>query len=482
MLVLILVAGALWVVALMISPSLVQLLAIFGLLLTQGVLQQIGIPTLATRTAAELAILALFLKVPLSAIARGERFRLLGIVPVVGLVGVLIVSYKYNGPGLLPAILFSRHLLVFYLLLIATLNLKLDASEHRTVQRFLVFMVALQLPAALVKFARIGIEEGGGIGTMSVQNGSLSTIMPLAVVAFLLAGYCWTGQARYLMGIPLCLLFGILGEKRAVAFFFPIVLVFVALIWMSDTRGRQRLLPFAGTGRAIFLVAFIAVLSLGGLFTAARALDSLNIPKGVSGLRDTMGHLITVGLAYETAVVAAGTMYDDRTEGYDIEVTTGRISSTIHSFEQLRAEGTAQLLLGWGPGTLIESRLTSTSLDESYLRLGIRAGYTGLVWVVNQVGVLGVLAFLSLYATITHATWRRYVAAQSVRDKVFGLGLLGVAFVVVFDFFAYSSAAIATGTLLPVWFFLAASYLADRHHPAVLKIHPAGPMSVPTPT
>ncbi|MEE2900026.1 MAG: hypothetical protein VX815_16315 [Gemmatimonadota bacterium] len=455
-----------------------QLVAIFGLLLSQGVLEMVGIPTLATRTAAELAILALFLKAPLSSVERGERLRLIGVVPVAGLVGVIIVSYLFNRPDPLTAVLFSRHLLVFYLLLIATLNLKLDANGHRKVQGFLVFMIALQLPAALVKFALVGVREGGGIGTMSLQAGSLSTIMPLAVVAFLLAGYCWTGRARYLIGIPLCLLFGILGEKRAVAFFFPVVLIFVAVTWMSDTRARRRLLPVTGTPRATFLVAFIAVLSLGGLFTAARTLDSLSIPTGVSGLRDTMGHLITVGLAYETAVVAAGAMYDDRTEGFDIEVTTGRISSTIRSFGQLRAEGTAQLLLGRGPGTLMESRLTSTSLRESYMRLGIRAGSTGIVWVVNQVGVLGVLAFLSLYATITHATWRRYVAAQSVRDKVFGLGLLGVAFVVVLDFFVYSSVAIVTGTLLPVWFFLTASYLVDGNNRTLVEPEPTGPMPV----
>ena len=461
MLVLALAAGAIWVVGLVISSSTTQLVIVFGLLMTQGVFEMAGVPTIATRTAAELGVIALFLKGPLSAAVRGERLRVIGAMPVVCLLGVIAASYLFNPSEPLGTVLFTRHLLIFYVLLIGTLNLELGPRGHRTVQRFLVFMVALQMPAALIKFARFGIREGGGIGTMSLRAGSLSTIMPLTVVAFLLAGYCWTGRGRYLMGIPLCLLFGILGEKRAIAFFFPVVLIFVTMAWLSDKRGRTALLPFGGAERASILVGFIAVLSVGGLFTASRTLASLNIPRSVSGITESVGHLVSVGLEYETMVVAAGAMFADSREGYSIEVTTGRISSSIRSFTQLRSAGTRELLFGWGPGTLIESRLMSGTLDESYLRLGIRAGFTGLVWVINQIGVLGVLAFLGLYATVARATWRRYLASESSRDRTIGLGLTGMAFVIVLDFVVYSATSIVTGILLPVWFYLAATYLLD---------------------
>ena len=451
----------LWLVLIAFSSSLISWLLVFIVLLNQGPLQWLELPTLLTRGVPEALVLALLLKVAFQRILTDRPIRLVGVWPVTGLLICMGLSALITSSGSVAALLFVRHTLVFYGLFLAALNMDLNPRSYRVITSFLILMALVQLPIGLAKFALLGIQEGGFIGTLPMNAGSLSTIMPLFVIAFLLSGYCWLGKPYLLALVPWFLAFGIVGEKRAIAFFFPMVLLFVYLIWLYDRSGRRALLYHAGAIRITALAGMIWVMSFAGLYVAGRSLITLNPEQKVGGSFDLV-YAVQEMYDYTTGANREIELYSDDANQSVVsgtEFSVGRVSSTIFTVQDLAAQGPMTLALGRGPGLLIESSLTQGSLFRSYLTLGIARGTTGFVWMVQQIGLLGVAFFLALHAVLGHHLWRIYKRALSPAGKAIGLALISALFVFLLDFMAYSSSWIATGTIQPVWYMLTARHI-----------------------
>ena len=447
-----------WLLAIAFSSSVVSWLLVFAVLLNQGPLQWLELPTLVSRGVPEALVLALLLKVLSVRRSSGRPVRLVGILPVTGFVICLALSAITTSSGSVAALLFVRHTMVFYLMFITALNMDLNPRSYRIVTSLLILIALVQLPVALLKFAQFGIMEGGWVGTLPMHAGQLSTVMPLFVIAFLLAGYCWLGKSYLLALVPCFLAFGILGEKRAVAFFFPLVLVVVYSLWVYDRAGRRALLNQAGAFRMTLLAWIIAAMSFGGLYVAGRSLYSLNPEQRMGGRFDLLWAVQEMW-DYTTGVNLAGEQYNDNINQSGGDLTTGRVSSTILTVTDLTISGPIVLALGRGPGLLIESALTEESLFESYMTVGIRGGKTGFVWMMQQVGLLGVVFFVALHAVLGYRLWKIYRRALSPGNKAIGLALISALFVFLLDFFAYSTMWITSGTVQPVWYFLTARHI-----------------------
>lgn len=420
-------------------------------------MQWMEFPTLVTRGIPEFLVLALVVKVAFQRVFTGRSLNLMGIWPVIGFSVTVGLSAVLTGSGGITALLFGRHTLIFYLLFLAALNTDFDQRSSKLLTRFLMFMALIQIPVALLKFSQFGLLEGGFIGTLPLHSGQLSTVMPLFVIAFLLSAYCWQGKPHFLLLVPWFVAFGIMGEKRAIAFFFPLILLVVFGLWIFDRKGRRALLYNAGALRMTLVAGIIGILSFSGLYVAGRSLSSLN-PEHMEGGSFDLQFAVQEMYDYTTGVNRVDEWYGDFANTTGEELTTGRASSTIFSFTDLAGGGATLFMLGRGPGLLIESALTGGTLLESYLAVGIRAGTTGLVWMLQQVGMVGVLFFLSLHALLGYRLWRIYSKAPSIASKAIGLGLVSALFVFLLDFSAYSAAWITTGTVQPVWYFLAARY------------------------
>ena len=422
-------------------------------------MQYMEFPGLISRGMPEALVLALVIKAILPRLATGKSVRLLGAVPVFGFIVCVGLSALTAGVAGVEALMFVRHSMVFYLLFLAALNMDMTARNFRVIGGFLCLMALMQLPIGLGKFLTFGFLEGGFIGTLPMNAGSLSTIMPLFVITFLVAGYCWLGKPYLLALVPLFLLFGILGEKRAVAFFFPIVLMGVFLTWLYDYSGRKRLLYRAGARRMASLVAILAMFSIAGLYLAITSLYSLNREQEIGGSFDLI-YAIQEMYDYSTGINLPGEQYTDRYNTGTEALTTGRISTTLFTFGDLYSGGAETFSFGRGPGLLIESSFTSGTLYEQYLTIGIRAGTTGFVWMVQQVGFLGVLFYLLLHYVIARELWKIYKRAPTRPSKAMGLALVCALVVFALDYFAYSGSWITTGTVQPVWYFLAGRHIS----------------------
>lgn len=422
-------------------------------------MQFLEFPGIISRGMPEALVLALVVKAILPRLGKGQGVRLLGGLPVLGFIICVGLSALTARAAGVEALLFIRHSMVFYLLFVAALNMDLTERNFRIIGAFLCLMALTQLPIGLGKFLTNGFMEGGFIGTLPRQAGSLSTIMPLFVITFLVAGYCWLGKSYYLALVPLFLLFGIFGEKRAVAFFFPIVLMVVYLTWLYDSRGRKRLLYRGGSRRVAGLAAILSLFSFAGLYLAITFLYSLNREQRIGGSFDVV-YAVQEMYDYSTGINLPGEQYSDRYNLGTEALTTGRISTTLFTFADLYSGGVETFVFGRGPGLLIESQFTSGTLYEQYLEVGIRAGTTGFVWMVQQVGFLGVLFYLLLHFAIGRQLWKIYERAPTRASKAMGLALVCALFVFLMDYFAYSGSWITTGTIQPVWYLLAGRHIA----------------------
>jgi glucan phosphoethanolaminetransferase (alkaline phosphatase superfamily) len=98
---------------------------------------------------------------------------------------VIIISGIMNNSELYASFRMYSRVLWPYLFFLAIYNINLSPSSIRKINKFIIFMVILQIPAAVYKYMTYGVREDGIIGTFSTQAGALSTIFPLFIIGYL---------------------------------------------------------------------------------------------------------------------------------------------------------------------------------------------------------------------------------------------------------------------------------------------------------
>lgn len=99
--------------------------------------------------------------------------------------------------------------------------------------------------------------------------------------------------------------------------------------------------------------------------------------------------------------------------------------------------------------------LNSQTTTMKGAEFGIEYGFTGLVWVIFQVGLLGVGLLVYFYFTMFRRAYKLYQNSTDQNYKAIGLGFLGFNMVFFLDFFTYSRSTLASGVLTPVYFYVA---------------------------
>jgi O-antigen ligase len=128
------------------------------------------------------------------------------------------------------------------------------------------------------------------------------------------------------------------------------------------------------------------------------------------------------------------------------------------SSRRLKEAGAINILLGFGPGSMI----TSPHLNREnavFERFGIRGAMPGLVICVLQTGVLGVCFLTYFLVSLLRKAYARYRQIDDTRFKMVALGFMGATFVFLVDFFIYSESSLNLGVLTPVYFYVASIVL-----------------------
>jgi hypothetical protein len=430
--------------------------------LTRGIIEMMGIPTIIPKSIMEFLILLLFVKAScLRHIAGRRRVRIIGLLSMACLLCICMLSFAMKEQPVLKFLFFMRNIFIYYLLFVALLKLNLSENGIKKLNKYLMFLFLIQIPIGIAKYMFYGICEGGPVGTIGLSSGNYSTTLPLFVIALLFSFYLFKKKKLYILLIFGFVVFGLIGSKRALAFYVPPLLFFLYRLYAVELEVPGKNVNRASLVIHVRTLVLIALISCLGIYIAGRTLISLNPDSKVWGRFDPhfIMDMTTDYLTMETE------------EGY----TFGRINSTFESLKVLKNAGPLTVLLGFGPGLLTESSLTGTDMvDITTLKFGIYRGQTGFVWLVLQIGILGTTFFLLLYFQLFKAVFLIYRQTSDPNWKPVILGFLGVTFVFVLDFLTYSPSTMFLGVLTPVYFYIAAICLKVKTFPVTSQRYPDG--------
>jgi len=382
----------------------------------------------------EIIIGLLFIKAISQKIINNQKIKLkyLGIFSL--FLSVCLISYLLNNMTLILSFLFLRLLGRYYLLYLAVINLDLDEKSMTTLNKILVFLFIIQVPAAVIKLSVYGQGEQA-IGTYGRSGGGLSTVLPLITLCFLIAFYFLYKPSKLYIFLAFCFIaFGIIGGKKAIMIFVPILLIFLG-IFMKD-RFKLVLRYFLIGGLIIFLTGYFSM----------KFIRRLNPDRILGG---------SINLSYLSEYYSRYTTYTS--EGKSV----GRLATTKNVFKILKDSGFENFVFGFGPGSFIETTFSElrTSLKETE-GLPIAYGVTGLSWLAIQVGYFGALVFLFLFYSILKNCINYYKKEKDLYWKSIGFGMVGFSFVMLLISFFYNE--IFMDDLVPLIYFMLAAFVETR--------------------
>ena len=360
---------------------------------------------------------------------------------VVVFVIISILSSVINNIDTILFIYFIIYTLLSYLYFIAVIN-DIEKEKYEVINKYLVFLILLQIPAVFFKYALIGISESGAIGTLCIKAGSVSTIFPMIISAILFSYYLKYRNIKYVVLIVFFLLFGLIGKKRAILIFIPITLLVV--LFIKQFKADKQL--YQNGGRSIIFTVIFGVMIF---YLTARLAPSLNPDNKVWG---------NFNLTYITNYITTYTS----SSGNDFQEMR-RIRGFTYFTNYILYSNWLKLLIGEGAGKLILSSFREQSGDMLSL-YGIRyGGRMGFIWLLLQVGFLGILVYLSLFIRMFRFVWNNY------KDEPLYLSFLALTVVFFIDTFTYSRVFIRYEFLSGLYFYIFAVIYLDLKQNEDLK-------------
>lgn len=432
-------------------PTSPALAAILVFSMTMGLFQYADLPLALPKAVTEGLMVLLLLKALAHASSTG-RLRMPGWWAIGGSALCGVISAIVSRIDVLAIALYVRNILGFYLLFVAVLNLPVQPGQARHLLWLAAALFAMQIPAGLIDFALKGIEEKY-VGTVHESAGQLGLLVPLFAASMLLSAYLHTRRVRYLVGIVLFILFGVLGEKRGTVFAVPAMLGLLAGLFYTNSKseGPRFRISLRQARRA--LSSGIVVLFLGGaaFYLGARMLPTLNPDNEVGGRFDA-AFALDYARRYNWRDFSSDFNNRDLT---NTGVQMGRFELVFRSAALMSEQPPFRALFGYGGGYVSSSYLVGADSEVFFRRLQLRGTFPGIAVIMLESGFVGAafyLAFLAYFAIRLLRTSRRGNGTQ----RILAFGALGMTMTFLFDTLAYSTVFSSTGVLTPTYFLLVA--------------------------
>lgn len=362
------------------------------------------------------------------------------ILPVFAFVIISTASSIYNGLPIFNWAFFLLYTLVssyFYFLVI--LNEKDDKLISR-VSKFVVLLVLVQIPVVLIKYKMLGQTESGAIGTLSVRAGSVSTVFPALVVAFLASFYLYTKRNICIFLIVMFGVFGIIGGKRAIVFLLPAEMLLAYILYLGHNKTEM-------SRRVIANGVVVSLVSLLLVCMTIKLIPTLNPERSTWGSID-----IPYVLEYTEGYLDSG--YFEGNPGATLQEIR-RMEGIYYFANLLMSYEYANIMLGDGAGKLVQSRYTESSgemIDVYGVRYG---GRMGLIWLMMQIGILGVAAHLCIHIQLFRQVYKRRGPPERYHEAL-RLGFVVASAVLFLDFAIYSVTSVQIEAVKGMYFFVAA--------------------------
>jgi len=350
---------------------------------------------------------------------------------VITYVFVSIISGVINNLDAFSVIYFLSYTIVSYFYFVVIIN-ESDLDRITSIKKFVLALALIQIPAGVVKFFLIGQTEKGGIGTMETGAGSLSTIFPALMVAFVIGQFLYTKKIKYLIVVFLYLVFGIIGDKRAIVYIIPAVIILAYGIFMRMNKfSMNNLRMIIAIPTVVFVVFFFSV----------KTLPTLNREHSNWGSFD-LNYVFNYTANYNKT---------SSTNSEEVSRQEGLVFFTNH----IIGSPPSVFLFGEGAGNLVSSGFKSN--ESTMLSIyGVRyGGRMGFVWLILQVGILGSALFFLIIFRINQNIWKYYKRNSSSNPAII-LGFLTATGVILWDAMLYSNSSVRYEVIKGIYFFAAA--------------------------
>ncbi len=369
-----------------------------------------------------------------------------------------IVSGLVNDIHILQILLFIRRYVIPILFLWYLFNTKFSEKEIAIVTALILALFLSQIPVSFGKFLMVGQTERY-MGTMTIYGGSLTVAFSIFGVVLFFGFYLIERKLRYLVAVAGFFLFAMIGEKRAVFVFAPLVVL--SMVYFS----QQNISLFV-RAKQISLGVVIASLLL---YLTIVLNPSLNPEDRIGGSFD-IEHVMdyTENYLFPDRVIRGATYY-------------GRGEAPIATWNLLtQEENRVQLFVGFGAGDLIMSRFIEVPHDdilrgEDLIAYKYDIGYggrTGLLWTLLQVGLIGTLLIFTFYYQLFRSALKKSNRSGSYRG--ISIIIIGLSSLWILDVMLYSRVVL---TILPIvlplmWFLYLAIIQPDFAFRKKLFIRP----------
>ena len=418
-----------------ISFYLVNLILIISF--SKGVLELIGIPPNISQLTIDVLILTFFIISFIFILRKGGVVFAVGLVHVFLFIVFIIISYLLNETNYIELLLFVRALLIYYLFFYALLNTPFTKEEKDVFVKVLIILFLVQIPAAFIKLILLGGTLEKIVGTVSIGEGSLATVMPLVAIAFLISKYLVYKNIKYIILVLFFISIGLISNKLGILFYVVFLFIFITYLYSSKkSSGGINFIFFKKMTLTSIYISVIVALFI--------SLNPRANPEHKIGGSIDLDYLITYTQHYNTL----------KLKGSRVEAD-GRSDAPFVAFNKLSNGGLLNILVGYGPGDIIKS-MFSKYKDPLLAKYNIGyGGRLGLVWVMMQVGLVGVFIFLLFHLYVFYRAYYfyKYIDSNNKEELYLSIFFLSIVIIYFLDFFTYSSKMIHSPSVAITYFF-----------------------------
>ncbi|MBL4879792.1 MAG: hypothetical protein JKX82_00575 [Oleispira sp.] len=359
-----------------------------------------------------------------------------------------ILSSVYNGEGVLLGIMFSRYLIIGYLVLFATFNSYFSKNSLKRILKIIFFLFFVQIITAIIEILILERAESI-VGTMTSGSGGLATTFPMFAFSLFFSAFLFLKKLKYLLiGISFMVI-GYASGKLGIYFLIPsLAFIGYAFYLWIDKRpilNKQTLSMLIGFSLIMVLIVFV-------LPSADKRTENLNMSN--LSLLERIDTFVSFAEKGESMVVDGYTISRSSTSERIIKETFKRAPDVFlfgHGFSAYQAMGQT---LGKG----------------AFEKYKIVYGITGWSYDALVIGWPGVLIHLLFFLSIFKKTLKIYRESTfNTLGKTLSFACLLNFFTFLINYFFYNFNFTVGGWVICMHLFFSGLILAPQYRALFIK-------------
>lgn len=398
----------------------------------KGLLGLFGLPSSISQLIIEFLI-AIFIVYSLGIIIYKKKL----LAPKLGIFSLLILcvilSYLSSDTSKVELILFLRYFFIYPLFFYSLMNIDLSHINKKRIFNLLLILCSIQILASVIKLILLGGPAEDIIGTMSLSEGSLATIMPLFPITFLVIKYLDENRKIYLIYILMFIGIGLMSLKMGILAYVIMLFIYLSYFISKPIFLIPNFKFLVNILKSIALVSIILVFFI--------KLNPRANPENEIGGSIDFDYLLQYTENYQTLDL------DDGVDG------NGRFDAPFVALNRLSSDGILTLAFGFGPGVIVKSsfaKFDNPLLEKFNIGYGGRLGF---VWLVMQIGLIGTIIYLLFHVSLFYDVFRRFYGNSIEKRDIIYLLSLGLLFIFFLDFFTYSTQMILNPVVSLMYYF-----------------------------